>query len=95
MRVVFTPNGWDDYRHWRTADRATLKRLNRLIDDVCQQRLVYLIDSEDVVILQSALPLLSDNRLTPKVQPDDLIGAFHNSGSVTDHQKGRPVVRDQ
>ena len=34
MRLVFTPNGWDDYRHWQTGDRATLKRINRLIDDV-------------------------------------------------------------
>ena len=34
MRLVFTPNGWADYTHWQTTDRATLKRLNRLIDDV-------------------------------------------------------------
>ena len=34
MRIVFTPNGWADYIHWQTTDRATLKRVNRLIDDV-------------------------------------------------------------
>jgi toxin YoeB len=34
MRLVFTPNGWDDYTYWLTADRATLKRINRLIDEV-------------------------------------------------------------
>ncbi|MGL5810061.1 MAG: Txe/YoeB family addiction module toxin [Nocardioides sp.] len=33
MRLVFTPNGWDDYRHWLQADRQVLKRINRLIDD--------------------------------------------------------------
>jgi len=33
VRVVFTPLGWQDYLHWLTADRALLKRLNRLIDD--------------------------------------------------------------
>lgn len=80
MRLVFTPNGWDDYRHWQTADRATLKRINRLIDDVLrdpfagigkpeplrhglagcwsrritdEHRLVYLVDDDDVVILQA------------------------------------------
>lgn len=80
MRLVFTPNGWDDYRHWQTADRATLTRINRLIDDVLrdpfvgigkpeplrhglagcwsrritdEHRLVYLIDDDDVVILQA------------------------------------------
>ena len=33
MRLVFTPNGWDDYQHWLQADRQVLKRINRLIDD--------------------------------------------------------------
>lgn len=33
MRLVFTPHGWDDYRWWQANDRATLKRINRLIDD--------------------------------------------------------------
>jgi toxin YoeB len=34
MRLVFTPHAWEDYTHWLSADRATLKRINRLIDDV-------------------------------------------------------------
>ncbi|MBC7561157.1 MAG: Txe/YoeB family addiction module toxin [Dermatophilaceae bacterium] len=33
MRLVFTPHGWGDYTYWPGADRATLKRINRLIDD--------------------------------------------------------------
>ena len=33
MRLVFTPHGWEDYTYWLSADRATLKRINRLIDD--------------------------------------------------------------
>lgn len=33
MRLVFTPHGWQDYQHWVQTDRATLKRLNRLIED--------------------------------------------------------------
>ncbi len=33
MRLVFTPHGWNDYQHWLQADRQTLKRINRLIDD--------------------------------------------------------------
>ena len=86
MRVVFTPNGWDDYKHWLSADRATLKRINRinrinrLIDDIVrdpfegiakpeplrralagawsrridgEHRLVYLIDGDDIVVLQA------------------------------------------
>jgi toxin YoeB len=80
MRLVFTPNGWADYTHWLAADRATLKRINRLIDDVLrdpfegigkpeplrhaltgawsrriseEHRLVYLVDGDDIVILQA------------------------------------------
>lgn len=80
MRLVFTPNGWEDYTHWLSADRATLKRINRLIDDILrdpfdgigkpeplrhafagawsrriseEHRLVYLVDMDDIVILQA------------------------------------------
>lgn len=80
MRLVFTPHGWEDYQHWVQTDRATLKRVNRLIGDVLrdpftgigkpeqlrhvlsgawsrriteEHRLVYLVDGDDVVILQA------------------------------------------
>ena len=80
MRLVFTPHGWEDYLHWQTADRAMLKRINRLIEDVIRDpfagigkpeplqhalagawsrridevhRLVYLVDTDDIVILQA------------------------------------------
>ena len=80
MRLVFTPHGWEDYQHWVQTDRATLKRLNRLIDDALrdpftgigkpeqlrhilagswsrriteEHRLVYLVDGDDLVILQA------------------------------------------
>jgi len=33
VRLVFTPHGWEDYTHWQRTDRATLKRVNRLLDD--------------------------------------------------------------
>lgn len=33
MRLVFAPQGWEDYTYWQRADRSTLKRINRLIDD--------------------------------------------------------------
>jgi toxin YoeB len=33
VRLVFTPHGWEDYTYLLAADRATLKRINRLIDD--------------------------------------------------------------
>lgn len=33
MKLAFTPQGWEDYVHWQTADRKILKRVNRLVDD--------------------------------------------------------------
>jgi toxin YoeB len=80
VRLVFTPNGWDDYQHWLQVDRQLLKRINRLIDDALrdptdgigkpeplkhvlagawsrritdEHRLVYLVDDDDLVILQA------------------------------------------
>jgi len=80
MRLVFTPLGWEDYCYWQIHDKATLTRLNRLLEDVLrhptdgigkpeplrhilagcwsrrideEHRLVYLVDGNDVVVLQA------------------------------------------
>jgi toxin YoeB len=80
VRLIFTPHGWEDYQHWVQTDRATLKRISRLIDDALrdpftgigkpeqlrhvlsgawsrriteEHRLVYLVDGDDLVILQA------------------------------------------
>ena len=34
MRLVFTTHGWDDYVYWQSTDRSTLRRINRLLDDL-------------------------------------------------------------
>ncbi|MGP8161352.1 MAG: Txe/YoeB family addiction module toxin [Candidatus Dormibacteria bacterium] len=34
MRLVFTPHGWEDYVYWQSADRTTVKRINRLLQDI-------------------------------------------------------------
>lgn len=80
MRLVFTSRGWEDYVWWQANDRATLKRINRLVDDALrdptagigkpeplrhvlsgcwsrrideEHRLVYLVDGEDLIVLQA------------------------------------------
>ena len=79
MRLVFTPHGWEDHLHWRSADRQVLRRVNRLLEDCLrdpfegigkpeqlrhalagawsrriteEHRLVYLVDGDDLVVLQ-------------------------------------------
>ncbi|ASF11205.1 MULTISPECIES: Txe/YoeB family addiction module toxin [Nocardia] len=34
MKILFTPDAWADYLWWQAHDRATLKRVNKLIDDI-------------------------------------------------------------
>ena len=36
MNIVFSPQAWEDYLYWQTADRAVLKRVNKLIVDACR-----------------------------------------------------------
>ena len=37
MNIVFSPQAWQDYQHWQTADRTILKRVNRLITETCRE----------------------------------------------------------
>lgn len=80
MRLVFTPHGREDYLYWQSTDRTTVKRINRLLQDVIrdpftgigkpeqlrhvlqgcwsrriddEHRLVYLVDGDDIVVLQA------------------------------------------
>jgi toxin YoeB len=34
VKILFTPEAWNDYLWWQQNDRATPKRLNRLIEDI-------------------------------------------------------------
>jgi toxin YoeB len=33
LKVHFTEDGWEDYRHWADHDQAVLGRVNELIED--------------------------------------------------------------
>ena len=33
-RLAWDKNGWSDYLYWQNQDKKTLKRINRLIQDV-------------------------------------------------------------
>ncbi|GDY24129.1 hypothetical protein AHAT_00190 [Agarivorans sp. Toyoura001] len=32
--LLWTDDAWDDYLYWQTRDKKTLKRINKLINDV-------------------------------------------------------------
>ncbi len=80
MRLVWDSSAGEDYKHWQTADRRILERINLLVDACLREpfegigkpeqlrygaqgswsrritdehRLVYLVDGDDLVILQA------------------------------------------
>jgi len=34
MKITFTETGWEQYLYWQAHDKATLKKINRLLKDV-------------------------------------------------------------
>lgn len=36
MNKVFTKNGREDYIYWQTEDKKTLKKINKLIENICR-----------------------------------------------------------
>lgn len=38
MNKLFTDNAWKDYVYWETEDKKTLKRINKLIEDISSNK---------------------------------------------------------
>ena len=36
MNKLFTDNGWQDYVYWQTENKKTLRKINKLINDICR-----------------------------------------------------------
>ena len=34
MKIKFTETGWSEYLYWQMTDKKTLKKINRLIEDI-------------------------------------------------------------
>lgn len=34
MKLLWTSQGWEDYRHWQDADRKVLRTINDLLRDI-------------------------------------------------------------
>jgi toxin YoeB len=76
MRLVFTPNGWSDYTYWLAADRQTLKRINRLIDDALRDPVSGIGKPEPLRHMLSGAwsrRITEEHRLVYLVDGDDLI----------------------
>jgi toxin YoeB len=36
MNIHFTQTGWSDYTYWQTQDRKTMRKINRIIQDIAR-----------------------------------------------------------
>jgi toxin YoeB len=34
VKIIFHPNGWEDYLHWQKSDKKMLKKINSLIKEI-------------------------------------------------------------
>jgi toxin YoeB len=34
VRIIFHPNGWDDYLYWQRTDKKILKKINSIIKEI-------------------------------------------------------------
>ena len=34
MKIIFQERSWDDYLYWQSQDKKTLKKINKLLDDI-------------------------------------------------------------
>jgi len=76
MRLVFAPQGWDDYIYWQGVDRTVLKRINRLIDDTLRDPTAGIGKPEPLKYGISgswSRRITDDHRLVYQVLGDDLI----------------------
>jgi toxin YoeB len=76
MRLVFTPIGWQDYTYWQRIDRATLRRVNRLLDDALRDPASGIGKPEPLRHLLSGTwsrRISEEHRLVYLVEGDDMV----------------------
>lgn len=76
MWLVWDQDGWEDYKHWQTADRQVLKRINKLIDAALRDPYVGIGKPEQLKYGAAGAwsrRITEEHRLVYLVQGDDLI----------------------
>ena len=46
MKIIFATTAWEDYLYWQEKDKKLLKRVNKLIKDICRSPFEGLGDPE-------------------------------------------------
>ncbi|MDR0847751.1 MAG: Txe/YoeB family addiction module toxin [Propionibacteriaceae bacterium] len=76
MTLAFSTNGWSDYVWWQGTDRATLKRINRLIDDALRSPTSGIGKPEPLKYQLGNIwsrRITEEHRLVYEVRPDGIV----------------------
>ncbi len=74
MRKAWTDDGWDDYVYWQTQDRKTLKKINKLIEDIDRNGAMGIGKAEPLKYRPGYSRRIDDaNRLVYDFQGDELV----------------------
>ncbi len=75
MNKVWTDEAWEDYLYWQTQDKKTLKRINKLLNDIDRNGYNCIGKAEPLKYDLSGLwsvRIDHDNRIVFKIANDNL-----------------------
>lgn len=73
--ITFSPDAWADYLYWQTEDKRTLKRINRLLQELQRDGAIQGLGKSELLRHAKAMSRRIDekNRLVYTVEGENLI----------------------
>lgn len=73
--ITFSPDGWADYLYWQTEDKKTLKRLNKLLQELQRDEAAIGLGKPELLRHIKAMSKRIDdkNRLVYYVEDESLV----------------------
>ena len=73
--ITFSPEAWADYLYWQTEDKKTLKRINKLLQELQRDRTVRGIGKAELLRHADGMSKRIDdkNRLTYIIDGENLV----------------------
>lgn len=81
-KLIFSENGWADYLYWQSEDKKTLKKINKLLQEVQRNPFVGMEKGEP---LKNARPNTWSRRINKK---DRLVYEISDDGILIKQCKG-------
>lgn len=73
--ITFSPDGWADYLYWQTEDKKTLKRINKLLQELQREGAGQGIGKSELLRHRKGMSKRIDdkNRLAYRMEGESLI----------------------